>query len=88
MYVGINTREFIQTYWLVKDEIMHSHETGMKKKCYVELRNIICTKIIINQSKVNKLPEAQSKTVTCFLMMAQHMFVDKTTAQHIFAYQA
>lgn len=53
------------------------------KECY-----LFATKITINQSKVNKLPEAQSKTVTSFLMMAQHMFVDKTTAQHIFAYQA
>jgi len=68
---------------------MHSHETGMIG-CYVELKKyyLFATKLTINQSKLNKLPEAQSKTVTSFLMMAQHMFVDKTTAQHIFAYQA
>jgi hypothetical protein len=56
--------------------------------CGIKEYYLFATKIRINESELNKLPEAQSKTVTSFLMMAQHMFVDKTTAQHIFAYQA
>jgi hypothetical protein len=67
---------------------MHNREIGMKRSCVEPRNNIFTIKVIVNGSKINKLPEAQSKAVSCFLVMAQHMFVDKTTAQHIFADQA
>lgn len=59
----------------------------------VQMHDRITKKITVIKEEINQmqfwwLPEAQGKTMSCILIMVQHMFVDKTAAQDIFTDQA